>query len=379
MAKAARDKIEYEFDDLRRNTDPISNLTLAQLGIEPEADTERQEGKRRKDSARKDDDEFDRDDRDALDDDEEVTLTRKELARELTRARQEAERNARKDLQEARAEATTAITKLTKRLDGVEKKSQTTDIASEFDPKISDIEKEIEAAMEAGESVKVIQLNKQLAELIADKKMAIRDAAKVEQEDDEGEEGQAGKKGGSTIPRAQEWLDEQPWWDDPKKQYIVAYVNSLDGALQRKGYRPTEDAYYEQLERQIEKKFPGVITLTMGEPDEDGEDDDDRRGRRRSNDDDDEFDDIESRDDRRRSARRRQREAGRRDSPVGDDRGGDGRERRERRERDEDDSITLTRAQIANMRAFQLDPDNPKHVEEYMLEAKRNRRESRRR
>jgi serine/threonine protein phosphatase PrpC len=58
------------------------------------------------------------------------------------------------------------------------------------------------------------------------------------------------------------------------------------------------------------------------------------------------------------------------------DRGGVNRDRQKRRER-EGDNVTLTRAQIANMRAFGLDPDNTKHVEEYTLEVKRSRRAER--
>lgn len=389
-AKQERDKIEYEFEDLRRNSDPVPNLVLAQLGIEEEEDAERQEGKKRKESARKDDDEDDdRDDRDDdLDDDDEVTLTRKELAREITAARQEAERKARKEIRAAKDEAGAEIGKLRKRIDGIERKGKGDEIESEFEPQIKELEAQIEAAMEAGESSKVIQLNKQLAELVAERKVKLLQQKQESTKDDDTE----GTKP-TTIPRAQEWLDEQDWFDDPEFGYVRAYLNKLDGVLQKKGYRPTEDDYYEQLERKLEKQFPGVITRTMrvddDDEDEDEDDDDDDRdrdrGSRRStrdrDDDDDDgrdgFDDIESKREARARARRRQREAGRRHSPVGDDRGGVDRERAKRRERDSD-TVTLTRAQIANMRAFQLDPDNPKHVEEYMLEAKRNRRESRR-
>jgi hypothetical protein len=381
-----RDKIEYEFDDLRRNSDPVSNTVLAQLGIGEDEDAERQDGKKRKESATRKDDEDLEDDRDERDDDEDldddgnITLSRKELARQIQDARRTAERKARKEIQTARAEVATVVGKLEKRVDGIERTSKADEIDGEFAPKIADIQEQIEAAMEAGDSKKVIELNTQLGELTADRKLK-KHQAKTAADTTDDLDDEDGKKP-KTIPRAQEWIDDQDWFDDPEYGYVRAYLNKLDKELQRKGYRPTDDDYYEKLEAKLDQKFPDIITRTVdGVDDRDDEDDEDddrgRRSRRDRDDDDDrrggEFDDIAPKS---RRLRRRQRGAASR-SPVSEgDRGGVNRERKNRRER-EGDTVTLNRSQIANMRAFGLDPDNTKHVEEYTLEVKRSRRADR--
>lgn len=383
--KQKSDKIEYEFDDLRRNSDPVSNLVLAQLGIDNDGDDERQDGKKRRDAAKRTDDEDagsrdreddrDDDDRDDLDDDEKVTLSRKDLSRQLNEARRQAERKARQQIQAAKGEAAAEIGKLSKRLDGIERAGKAEEIDDEFAPKIADLQGQLEAAMEGGDSKKVIELNGKIADLTADRKLKIHLAKQAATEEEDDEQGTKPR----TIPRAQEWLDEQDWFDDPEYSHVRAYLNTVDKKLQERGYRPTDDDYYVELERKLDKKFPRIITRTMNEDDDDDDDEDDRgqRSRRRDDDDDDdrdsEFADIPSKS---RKNRRRQREAGRR-SPVSEgDRGGVNRDRQRRRERD-GDTVTLTRAQVANMRAFGLDPDNTKHVEEYQLEVKRSRRSER--
>lgn len=385
-AKEQRDKIEYEFDDLRRNTDPVSSLVLAQLGIDNDGGDERQDGKKRRDAAQRKDDEDDDgstdrddddrdDDRGDLDDDEKVTLSRKDLSRQLNDARRQAERKARREIQVAREEAGAEIGKLSKRLDGIERAGKAEEIDDEFAPKIADLQSQLETAMEAGESKTVIDLNQKIADLTADRKLKIHLAKQAEPDDEDPQQ----RKKASTLPRAQEWLDEQDWFDDPEYQHVRAYLNSVDKKLQERGYRPTDDDYYIELERKLDKKFPRVITRTMDEGDDDEDDEDDRGRRRRSRDEDDdedrdgEFDDIPNKS---RRNRRRQREAGRR-SPVSEgDRGGVNRDRKERRDRD-GDTVTLTKAQVSNMRAFGLDPDNKKHIEEYQLEVRRSRRDAR--
>jgi hypothetical protein len=389
VPKAERDKIEYEFDDLRRNTDPVSSVVLAHLGIDNEGDVdERQDGKKRREAARRkergenDGSDDDHDDRDLLDDagldeDEEVTLSRKELARQLTQTRRQAERKARQEILEARGEAAEVIGKLSKRVDGIERKGNQTEIDAEFGPKIADLEQQIETAMEGGDTKKVVALNRQLGELTADRKIKIHQATQAKDDGDDSESAQPVRP---KVPqRAQKWINRQDWFDDPEYAHVKAYLHKVDRDLLADDFDPDDDAYWAKLERKLEAKFPGVITPTVKkrrakDDDEDDEDDDDDRHSRRKDDDDDDDDD---RDDRSSRNRRRQRGAAER-SPVsegdrgGASRGSDGEGRRRRGE------VTLSRSQVANMRAFGLDPDNKAHVEEYTLEVQRQQRADRR-
>ena len=69
MAETQRDKIEYDFEDLRRNEDPIPDNVLNQLGLEDEdlTDDERHDDKKARDDREELDD---KDDADAEMDDE---------------------------------------------------------------------------------------------------------------------------------------------------------------------------------------------------------------------------------------------------------------------------------------------------------------------
>ena len=396
MPKPEREKIEYEFEDLRRNTDPVPGIVLAQLGFDSDGEGERQEGEQRQErrKKRKDDDEDDgsrdddHDDRDAadddLDDDEEVTLSRKELSRQLTETRRRAERKAREELEDARGEVTEVVGKLEKRLDGIERRGESDTIEAEFAPKIADLEAKLEEAMEKGNTKEVMALNKQLAEAISDKKLKLHDAKKVAATTrDSDEDDLTQQRGKRKVPRrVQRWIDKQDWFDDPKEAHVKAYLHKVDADLIEDGLGPSDDEYWEKLERKIERKFPGVLTLTTrgGKTDDedDEDDDDDPRARRRRSRDDDEDEEDGDRD--RDSKRDRQRGAARR-SPVSDGgRGGGGRGR----DRDDDGGgrrrgeVRLTKAHISNMRAFGLDPENKKHVEEYTLEVQRQQRSERR-
>ena len=66
MANAQRDKIEYEFGDLRRNTDPVPENVLGELGLE---DEDLDEDERHDDTKARDDKE-ELDDKDEQVDDE---------------------------------------------------------------------------------------------------------------------------------------------------------------------------------------------------------------------------------------------------------------------------------------------------------------------
>ena len=120
-----------------------------------------------------------------------------------------------------------------------------------------------------------------------------------------------------------------------------------------KGYKPTDDDFYELLEAQIEKNYPGIVEHTMAEEFEEGEDEEGE------DEDEDEFSDIPVKTRRKAKAKKKRR----RRSPVSEgDRGGVARAKKKARKKA---GKTLTRARIANMRLFGMDPENPTDVEAY--------------
>ena len=202
--------------------------------------------------------------------------------------------------------------------------------------------------MEKGDSKEVTSLTRQMSELTADMRDKKRELEQQRDEPDDIEDEDSPK----IIPRAAEWVKEQDWWDDDEYGHIREFVRKADIALQKKGYKPTDDDFYEQLENLVEKKYPGVVVQTVDDEGEDLDLDEEI----------DEEDDFEDVPDKRRRAAKKKRS--RRRSPVSEgDRGGVSRAAKKVRKKR---GKTLTAARVKNMEVFGMDPENPDHVEAYL-------------
>ena len=349
MAESQREKIEYDFDDLRRNTDPIPQNVLGELGLDDEDLTETE---RHDDTKAKDDDKLELEDEEGdLDDEGEYSPAK--MTKAMRKRLVKVKRDATRQIASAKKEAGETISKLEERIASLEKSGKTDELDNEFAGKLEDIETQIEKAMEDGDSKKVASLTRQMSEITADrrdKKRELETTAQDEPDDLDDE------KKPKVIPRAMEWIEEQVWWDDEDLGHVRAYVRKADLALQKKGYDPHDDDFYEQLEALVEEKYPGIVEhttdLDFEEEEEEGDDDLDLE-------DEDEFADVPSK----KKARRRKKR-GRVRSPVSEgDRGGISRTKKKFRKKK---GKTLSRARVANMRAFGLDPEDPKAVENYL-------------
>jgi len=351
MANTQRDKIEYEFEDLRRNTDPIPENVLGQLGLE---DEDLDEDERHDDTKAKDDDGEELENEGDLDDEGEYSPAKmtKAMRKRLVKVKREATR----DIAAAKKEAGETISKLEERIASLEQSGKTDELDNEFAGKLEDLESQIEQAMEDGDSKKVASLTRQMSELTADQRDKKREL-EVAQDEPEDLEDEGDKP--KVIPRAMEWIGEQVWWDDEDLGHVRAYVRKADLALQKKGYDPHDDDFYEQLEALVEEKYPGVVEHTMDlEFDEEEEEDPDLE--LEDEDEGDEFDSVPSK----KVARRRKKKRSRVRSPVSaGDPGGVSRTKKKFRKKK---GKTLSRARVANMRAFGLDPEDPKAVENYL-------------
>lgn len=347
---AEQDKIEYEFEDLRRNDDELPPHILAQFGEAPSDLDETTAA-----ASRMDDPDDEGGGEGGEEDDDREMIPRSEVEKRMARIRREANSN----LKKAREEAEQTITKLQKRVDEIESSGEQEKLDSEYQKKLDDLNEQIDSAVEEGDNKKVAQLTAEMSKLTAErvtKQEELKRKRASEKHDDPDDLDDPEQRKPTIIPRARDWLAEQQhWWDDPEHAHIKNYVNKLDRVLQERGYDPNEDDFYEQLEEKVEKKFPGVIVRTM-----DGEGGDDP---------DDEFADIP---DKRTQQRRRQRQAARR-APTGDrtgkaggqgGQGGQGSGKGGRGGKGK----TLSRSQIANMRMFGMDPSNKEHVEAYLNE-----------
>jgi hypothetical protein len=349
MAETQRDKIEYDFEDLRRNEDPIPDNVLDQLGLEDEdlTDDERHDDKKARDDKLELDDKDDEDAEmeDELDDDGEYNPAK--MTNAMRKRLMKVKRDANRAIVSAKEEAGEEISKLTKRIAELEKTGKAEQLEDEFGGKLEDLEAQIVTAMEDGDSKKVATLTREMSELTADMRDKKRD---LEQQRDEPDDVEDDEKSPKIIPRAAEWVKEQDWWDDSELGHVREFVRTADIALQKKGYKPTDDDFYEQLERVVEKKYPGVIVQTVDDEDLDLDDEFEEE---------DDFEDVPDKG--RRSAKKKRR---RRRSPVSEgDRGGVSLARKKLRKKR---GKTLSAARVKNMEVFGMDPENPEHVEAYL-------------
>lgn len=350
MANTQRDKIEYEFEDLRRNTDSIPDNVLNQLGLEDEdlTETERQEDTKAKD----DDNDEELEGKEQQDDDDELDEDGDYSPAKMTKAMRKRlvgiKRDANRQITAAKKEAGAEISELNKRIAVLEKSGKTDELDNEFSGKIDALEAKIEAAMEKGDSKEVASLTRQMGELTADVRDRKRELEAQHDEPDDLDD----KEEPKVIPRAMEWIEEQVWWDDEDLGHVRAFVRKADLALQKKGYNPTEDDFYEQLEELVENKYPGVVVHTADEEEEDLDLDLDE-------DEEDDFGSIPSK-----LRKSRKKRARRRSQVVSEgDRGGVAKTKKRRQNKK---GKTLSRARVANMRAFGLDPEDPAAVENYL-------------
>lgn len=333
---AEREAIEYEFEDLRRNDDPLPPNVAAAFGLseedlDEEVETTGQDG--------------DEDGQEGDDGDDDKMVPVSEVNRRVAAARRDSERRLMREV--SRAEE--VIGHLQKRVDKIESADEEGELQRDYDTKMADLQAQIDAAVEEGDQKKVNELTVQVSRLTAENVTKAEQLKSKQHQHDEPADLDADRRAAAVQRRANEWLVDQDWWDDPEFADAKRFVKRLDLKLQERGYDPTEDDFYEVLEQEVEKKYPGVVVKTMDGVSGGGEDD--------------EFADIP---DKRRSSRNRQRRAGRR-APVnpggdGSTATGEGERRGGRRTK------TLTRRHIANMRVFGMDPNNKEHVEAYLKE-----------
>jgi len=298
------------FDDLRRHTDQVVDTALpGDPAPEPVKAKE----------------------------DPDLEAMTKSMRARLMRQRRETERL----VGEKEAEFQGRLTEQNKRIAELEKR-----LAGSATPNaMEDLQAEMEAALEKGDSKKVAEINARMVET-----SVARRTHSVDEPEDLDAEDPAQKTPGkpaANLPRVQQWLDGQEWWEDPDHAHIRNFVaKKVDSKLQAAGYSPKEDDYYTELERILEEKFPGVVVKTSGKEDKFSKllDDDD---------------DVEIKPKgaaARRSAPRAPVMAG----DDGADRGsGDERPRPK-------GSVRLSADEVATMRRFGLDPRNPKHVKGYI-------------
>ena len=63
---------------------------------------------------------------------------------------------------------------------------------------------------------------------------------------------------------AQDWMDDNPWYDPNAKDEDSAIVNTIDNRLAAEGWDPTSAEYWDELQRRVEKRLPGRTGRAAG-------------------------------------------------------------------------------------------------------------------
>lgn len=236
------------------------------------------------------------------------------------------------------------------RLDKLERGGQTDDQADATHQKIMDeFEAKIAAAQEEGDSKQVASLTRAMS--TADAKFwsektarATGGAAKV----DAAKAADGAQARAATVIQpskaGQKWAKaNEDWFDDKTDRTCVAaraFANALYKDKIDAGDDKDEDEFYEEIRKEVERRFPELETVST------------LKSRRQDPDDDDDDDDVQQ----------RREPAARRSASISIPDRGDASKNRTNR------LATITAAEQREMKKVGLDPLNNKHVMQYVRE-----------
>lgn len=381
----ADEVIDVFATDDRKGEDPKQRQAADEPTRETDAPARGEDDRRQeaRDDARGDDDDRDRDPprrRDESDDD---------YSRRV-RGRINRERALR--LRETRRadEQTIANQELRERVQKLERKQKAEDITGDAAKKISELNVKIEAckaklaaAKEAGETAKELDIQIELTDLLADKKIIERRSEYQAQQAREAAEAPGGDRGGEDpeeqrIARAvSKWQRENRNWFNLRRfsdvrQDAVTLDKELRQEIQsgKLDMQEYSDDHFAELSIRLKELYPDLdVRGSDGERIEIDEDDVDSR--RRTDDDDRDTRRGRDRDDDRGRDRDTRRAPPRR-HPAGNMGSGD-RRRGPNSERQlaEQGRVRLTPADHAQMREYGLDPNDPKAKKRFAQERMR--------
>lgn len=221
------------------------------------------------------------------------------------------------------------------------------------DRKISDLEAQLADAMEKGESTKAARLQSQISEeharyMAAQTAKQMGEAYDRDQEQrrskDTGDEREPRRATGPTRLGRRFIGANADWWDDPDYRIERMAAVEIDKELLADDeLDPNEPEYYEELQARLEEKFPDLdVELPTS------------RSARRAREEEEELEE-------RPRGRQVQRPVRGGAVSAAANRGNDAPRRR-------NGVVRLNAQQLENMRAFNLDPENDKHVSAYAAE-----------
>lgn len=270
---------DYQFEDIRRESTPVSTAGFGDIVEEPEnpgeafveVDLEEEDpGKAVSAATSIADDDTPANGKDG---------GSKDQRREALDARRRSDQ-LEQDLDERSTEVAGELNTLRQEVAELKAVKEIDAIEEEFSSEEAELTEKMEAAMEEGDTKAQSALNSQLIKLNSDKqaKQAAAEASVSIIEDLDG----GGAADQPANKRAVQFIrDNQEWWSDPDHEDAVVYVRKLDKKLVAMGFDPDSDAYWTRFNHNFDKKYDGLREVDPDDIDVDldlGE----TRGRRKS-------------------------------------------------------------------------------------------------
>ena len=273
----------------------------------------------------------------------------KEVNRRLARQARSLNRTFDQKLADREAEHQRQLSDLRKDMDKLTLERGSGDQAkadADHERAMGELRTKLEAAIEAGNSAQQAQLTADMQRLEAKywaSKAAAAGVVQREQRTEQERQQQqrpAPKAGQPTAAGSRFILANEVWWEDPDYAIEKQAAGLIFAQLRdEEDYDANSDDTFKEVARRLKKKFPELEVVTSKgkkpKPEDDDDDDDELGGG--------------------------EREARRAPTGAVQDRGEDAANNRA-------SSMTLTNADISTMRKSDLDPNNNKHVLQYMRE-----------
>lgn len=139
--------------------------------------------------------------------------------------------------------------------------TRSADELAEIERSLSDIETQMEDAIEKGDTKTQLKLTRKMTDLQAELKVS-KKAAEIMAESDDSTQDRGGKPSGNPNenPAADEWMENHSDWYGMKGfERQTRLVNRLDKEIFKDGYDPQTDEYFEELDRRLKDKAPELF------------------------------------------------------------------------------------------------------------------------
>ncbi len=188
----------------------------------------------------------------------------KYVAKRMNRFAKNLSREFDQKLADEQARHQREMRELSAKLDGINTKSEVANTDAAHEAKIAELQAELEAAIESGNSKEQARLQTLIARTEAahtEKRTTALLGGTQRRTDQQTQAEPVTARVPDTNTKAGQFIQSKPWWDNEEFEAEQAYANSLFVKLtKREGMDPEDPKVYERINKQLVTKFPDLKT-----------------------------------------------------------------------------------------------------------------------